>query len=313
MWEGSMGLLIDGQWQERDYDTSQTGGRFMREDAQFRQLVAPGSDAHPPAPGRYHLYVGLACPWAHRVLIVRALKGLEAVVPVSVVHWAIERDGWTFAPGPGVIGDPQGARLLRDVYTRAEPAYTGRVTVPVLWDKHARTIVNNESADIMRILNGAFDQAGAASGDYYPAEHRAEIDLVNERVYATVNNGVYKAGFATTQAAYEEAVTLLFDSLDWLEARLARQDWLVGGVLTEADIRLFTTLVRFDPVYYAHFKCNIRRLTDYPNLMALARRLHALPKVAATIDMFHIKQHYYGSQRTINPMGIVPLGPDALF
>jgi putative glutathione S-transferase len=312
MRKGGMGLLIDGKWQKQEYDTSHSGGRFIRAESQFRHRISADSEDYSPDPGRYRLYVSLACPWAHRVLILRALKGLDAIIPVSVVHWRVLEDGWTFAPGRAVIGDPDGAGFLHEIYTRSAPTYTGRVTVPILWDSRSRTIVNNESAEIMRMMNSAFDGVGADADDYYPAAYRSEIDMVNERVYATVNNGVYMAGFATTQDAYDEAVKRLFESLDWLEQRLQGQHWLVGNRLTEADIRSFTTLIRFDPVYHGHFKCNIRRIADYPNLQAFTERLRVLPKIAATIDMFHIKHHYYESQRTINPSGIVPSGPALL-
>jgi putative glutathione S-transferase len=261
-------------------------------------------------PGRYHLYVSLACPWAHRTLILRRLKGLEAMIPVSVVHWLMLEQGWTFEQGPGVVPDPvHHAALMQQVYLAADRGYTGRVTVPVLWDKHTGTIVSNESSEIIRMFNSAFDDVGALPGDFYPVHLRDDIDAVNQRVYDTVNNGVYKAGFATTQQAYEEAVLPLFDSLDWLEARLAQQRYLVGGQLTEADWRLFTTLVRFDAVYVGHFKCNLRRIVDYPNLWNYTRDLYQTPGVADTVDMAHIKRHYYESHRGLNPTGVVPAGP----
>lgn len=312
-----MGMLVDGVWRDVWYDTSATGGRFVRTDSQFRSWVTPDGSAGPsgeagfPAePGRYHLYVSLACPWAHRTLIVRALKGLEAMVPVSVVHWLMREDGWTFADGPGVIPDPvHGARFLHQVYTAAQADYSGRVTVPVLWDRQRGTIVNNESAEILRMFSTAFDGLGARPGDFYPEDLRAEIDAVNDRVYDGLNNGVYKAGFATAQDAYEEAATAVFETLDWLEARLAQRRWLVGDRLTEADIRLFTTLVRFDEVYHGHFKCNRARIVDYPNLWGFTRELFQLPGVAATVNMDHVKRHYFESHRTINPTGIVPIGP----
>jgi putative glutathione S-transferase len=312
-----MGLLVEGRWQDRWYDTSATGGRFVRSDSQFRSWVtadgAPGPTGEGgfrAEPGRYHLYVSLACPWAHRTLIFRRLKGLEEAIGVSVVHWHMGEQGWTFAPGPGCTGDRlHGLEYLHQVYTRARPDYTGRVTVPVLWDKERGTIVSNESSEIIRMLNGAFDGVGAAPGDYWPVALREAIAAVNERVYATVNNGVYRAGFATTQQAYDEAVAELFASLDWLEERLGRQRWLAGDRLTEADWRLFTTLVRFDAVYVGHFKCNLRRLVDYPRLWAFARELYQWPGIAGTVDLMHIKSHYYGSHRTINPTGIVPRGP----
>ena len=303
-----MGLLVDGQWQDQWYDTSKTGGAFQRSESRFRNHIGPHGP-HPAEPGRYRLYVSLACPWAHRTLIFRALKGLQAMIPVSVVHWRMGAHGWTFAPGPGVIPDPEGAEFLHQVYTRADPAITTRVTVPILWDTHARTIVNNESADIIRMLNTGFDAIGARPGDYYPEPLRPEIDVLNRRIYDTVNNGVYKAGFATTQAAYEAAVAPLFDTLDWLDRHLARRRYLCGDTLTEADWRLFTTLLRFDAVYVGHFKCNIRRLVDYVNLWGYARDLHAHPGIRETVDFQHIKGHYYMSHPTINPSGIVPAGP----
>jgi len=312
-----MGLLVDGQWHDEWYDTDSTGGRFERSAARFRNWITPdgapgpsGEGGFAAAPGRYHLYVSLACPWAHRTLIFRRLKGLEAMVSVSVVHWHMGEQGWTFAPGPGVVADPiHDADYLHQVYTAADAHYSGRVTVPVLWDRERATVVSNESSEIIRMFNSAFDGVGAASGDYYPRELRAEIDAVNDRVYETLNNGVYRAGFATTQEAYEEAVTALFDTLDWLEARLASTAFLVGECLTETDWRAFTTLVRFDAVYHGHFKCNLRRIRDYPALDGYLRRLHAMPGIAETVDFDHIKRHYYGSHKTINPTGIVPLGP----
>lgn len=312
-----MGKLVEGKWHDVWYETAATGGRFQRQDASFRNWITADGTAGPSGSGgfaaeagRYHLYVSLACPWAHRTLIMRALKGLEEMISVSVVNWLMLEEGWTFAPGPGVIGDSVNqARLLHQVYTKADPRYTGRVTVPVLWDKKQATIVNNESAEIIRMLNSAFDHLGAKAGDYYPADLRGEIDAVNARVYDTLNNGVYKAGFATTQAAYEEAIAPLFATLDWLEARLAHQRFLVGNRLTEADIRLFTTLVRFDAVYVGHFRCNLRRIEDYANLSGYLRDLYQWPGIAATVNLQHIKGHYYQSHRSINPNGIVPLGP----
>jgi len=316
-----MGLLVDGVWRDQWYDTKATAGRFERKASSFRNWVtadgAPGPSGEggfPAAVGRYHLYVSLACPWAHRTLIVRALKGLEDMVSLSVVHWFMGAEGWTFADGPGVVPDTvNGRERLHEVYTLADPDYTGRVTVPVLWDKQRATIVSNESSEIIRMFNSAFDGLGAAAGDYYPPALRAKIDAVNARVYDTVNNGVYKAGFATTQGAYEEAVGPLFDTLAWLEARLADRPFLMGEAPTEADWRLFTTLVRFDAVYHGHFKCNRSRIVDHPNLSAYVRRLYAVPGVAATVNFQHIKGHYYESHRSINPTGIVPVGPDVPF
>jgi putative glutathione S-transferase len=310
-----VGALVDGVWQDEPHNI--VGGRFVRRESQFRNWItadgAPGPSGEGgfrAAPGRYHLYVSLACPWAHRTVIFRKLKGLEASVSISIVHWENLADGWSFAPGPGVIPDSvNGARYLHEVYTKAKPTYSGRVTVPVLWDRERRTIVNNESSEIIRMFNSAFDGVGAAPGDYYPAELRGEIDAVNARVYETVNNGVYRCGFANTQEAYDEAVAPLFETLDWMESRLARERYLCGDRLTEADWRAFTTLARFDLVYYSHFKCNLRRIADYPNLWAYARDLYQHPSVAATVDFDHIKRHYYGSQRRVNPTGIVPVGP----
>jgi putative glutathione S-transferase len=312
-----MGLLVEGKWHDQWYDTGATGGRFVRRESQFRNWVTPDGSAGPSGQGgykaeagRYHLYVSLACPWAHRALIFRKLKGLEDMIPLSVVHWLMREEGWTFAPGPGVVPDSiHGARVLHEVYTQANPTYTGRVTVPVLWDKATASIVNNESSEIIRMLGSAFDGIGATPGDYYPQALRDEIDAVNARVYDTVNNGVYKAGFATTQAAYEEAVGPLFDTIDWLDERLGRQRYLCGATVTEADWRLFTTLIRFDAVYVGHFKCNRRRVADYPNLSGYLRELYQWPGVAETVDFAHIKGHYYQSHLNINPTGVVPEGP----
>jgi glutathionyl-hydroquinone reductase len=312
-----MGLLVDGQWVDRWYETKSTNGRFLRKDAAFRNWITADGSAGPSGregfkaeAGRYHLYVSLACPWAHRTLIMRALKGLESMISVSTVHWLMLENGWTFEPGPGVVPDTvNGVRFMHQVYTSTDPTYTGRATVPVLWDKQENTIVNNESSEIIRMLNAAFDGLGATPGDYYPATLRAEIDAVNARVYDTLNNGVYKAGFATTEEAYLEAVRPLFDTLDWLDARLATRRFLLGNTLTEADIRLFTTLIRFDAVYVGHFKCNLRRIIDYPNLSAYTRDIYQWPGVAETVNFEHIKQHYYQSHRSINPTGIVPFGP----
>ena len=314
-----MGLLVDGVWHDKWYDTKATGGRFERSAAQFRNWVTTDGAAGPSGrsgfkaeAGRYHLYVSYACPWAHRTLIFRALKRLDRHISLSVVHWHMAENGWTFAAGDGVIPDPiVRAEFMHQVYTAADPKYSGRVTVPVLWDKQQKTIVSNESPEIIRMFNSAFDALPGvdASLDFYPEDLRAEIDAVNARVYATVNNGVYRAGFATSQQAYEEAARELFDSLDWLEARLARRRYVAGNVITEADWRLFTTLLRFDPVYNTHFKCNLRRLVDYPNLWNYTRELYQMPGVAPTVRLDHIKRHYWGSHRNINPSGIVPLGP----
>ena len=312
-----MGLLQEGKWVDHWYQTKDTGGRFVRKSASFRNWITSDGNAGPSGTGgfkaeigRYHLYVSLACPWAHRTLILRSLKGLEPFISVSVVHWFMAGDGWTFEPGEGVIPDTiNGFKFLHQVYTAAAPDYSGRVTVPVLWDKKSKTIVSNESSEIIRMLNNAFDDLGAKPLDYYPQEFRSEIDDINKRVYSSLNNGVYKCGFATTQAAYEEALIPLFDTLDWLEEKLSSNRYLLGNFITEADWRLFTTLVRFDPVYFGHFKCNIRRLMDYPNLSGYVRDLYQVPGVAETVNMQHIKKHYYGSHETINPTRIIPAGP----
>jgi len=312
-----MGLLVAGKWTDRWYDTSASGGRFVRQESAFRNWITPDGAPGPTGKGgfagergRYHLYVSLACPWAHRTLIFRALKGLESAISLSVVNWLMGDQGWTFEPAPGVIPDClSGAKRLYEIYLRANQTYTGRVTVPVLWDKQTGEIVSNESSEIIRMFNSAFDKVGAAPGDYYPAELRGMIDELNRLIYDNVNNGVYKAGFATTQQAYEEAVRPLFATLDNLDARLATQRYLCGDRLTEADWRLFTTLVRFDAVYVGHFKCNLRRIVDYSNLWGYARELYQYPGVKATVSFTHIKNHYYQSHRTINPTGIVPIGP----
>ncbi len=312
-----MGLLVDGQWQDKWYDTEASGGRFVREDAGFRNWVTADGSAGPTGVGgfkaeanRYHLYVSLACPWAHRTTIYRKLKGLEDMISLSVVHPFMGDKGWTFAEGAGVIADPiVNASYLYEVYVAAKPNYTGRVTVPILWDKKTHTIVSNESSEIIRMLNSAFDEAGATDVNFLPKALLAEIDTINEFVYSAVNNGVYKAGFATTEAAYKEAVVTLFDALDTLEARLADQRYLLGDTVTEADWRLFTTLVRFDAVYVGHFKCNIRRIVDYPNLWGYLRDLYQVPGIAETVSIEHIKAHYYTSHANINPTRIIPVGP----
>ena len=316
-----MGLLIDGVWHDRGTDTESTGGRFLRRDARFRNWVTPdgapgpsGEGGFKAESGRYHLYVSYACPWAHRTLIFRKLKRLEDAIPVSVVHWHMGAEGWEFRDGPGCTPDTaNGARALREVYLKAKPDYSGRVTVPVLWDTQRATIVSNESSEIIRMFNAAFNALGDAALDFYPEDLRAEIDAINARVYASVNNGVYRCGFATSQDAYEEAFDALFETLDDLEDRLARQRYLLGERLTEADWRLFTTLLRFDPVYVGHFKCNQRRLADYPNLWGYTRELYQVPGVAETVNLDHIKRHYYGSHESINPSGIVPKGPEIDF
>ncbi|WP_291298439.1 glutathione S-transferase family protein [Elioraea sp.] len=312
-----MGLLIDGSWTDGRPDAKGGEGRFVRALSGFRNWVtadgAPGptgTGGFRAEPGRYHLYVAYACPWAHRTLIYRAIKGLDGMISISVVHWLMAENGWSFTDGPGVIPDGvNGARHIHEVYTKADARYTGRATVPVLWDKARGTIVSNESSEIIRMLNSAFDCVGAAPGDTYPESLRGEIDTLNERIYETVNNGVYKAGFATTKAAYEEAVVPLFETLDWLDARLATRRYLTGEAITEADWRLLPTLLRFDAVYVGHFKCNVRRIADYPNLSGYMRDLYAQPGIAETFNIDHAKRHYYESHRGINPTGIVPAGP----
>lgn len=311
-----MGLLVDGQWQDRWYENSQDG-EFQREQAQRRNWVTrdgspgpDGQDAVRAEAGRFHLYVSLACPWAHRTLIYRKLKQLEPLIDVSVVSWLMGDQGWTFDQATGSSGDAlDGLRYLHQRYTSDDPRYTGRVTVPVLWDRQAGCIVNNESAEIIRIFNEAFDELTGSRLDLYPTPLRAEIDRLNDRIYPAVNNGVYRAGFATSQKAYEAAFDQLFAELDYLEQRLERSRYLTGEYLTEADWRLFTTLVRFDAVYHGHFKCNLRRIRDYPNLSNWLRELYQWPGIADTVDLGHIKHHYYASHRHINPTGIVPKGP----
>lgn len=316
-----MGLLVDGQWRDDWYDTKATKGRFVRKAPSFRHWVTSDGRAGPSGEagfkaehGRYHLYVSMACPWAHRTLVFRSLKGLEELIPISAVNAYMGDEGWTFADGDEVIADSVNqASHLHQIYTRAQSDYTGRVTVPVLWDKERQTIVSNESPEIIRMFNSAFDALGAKPGDYYPEELRAEIDELNAVIYPSINNGVYRAGFATTQEAYEEAVTELFTALDDLELILSTKRYLTGPKITEADWRLFTTLVRFDAAYYGHFKCNQRRIVDYDNLWGYLRDLYQQPGIAATVKIDHVKQHYYGSHRNINPTGIVPLGPSIDF
>ncbi|WP_113913346.1 glutathione S-transferase family protein [Roseovarius dicentrarchi] len=312
-----MGLLVDGEWHDQWYDTSSRGGKFVRGDSQFRNWITPdgapgptGTGGFKAEAGRYHLYVSLACPWANRALILRSLKGLEDAISVSVVHPHMGENGWTFQPGPGVIADPVGdADYMYQVYLRADPEYSGRVTVPVLWDLQQGTIVNNESAEIIRMLNSAFDGIATKSEDYTPEDLLPQIDEINAFTYDAINNGVYKAGFATDQKVYEDEVTALFSALDTLEDKLGKQRFLVGDRITEADWRLFTTLIRFDAVYHGHFKCNLRQLMDYENLWSYTRELYQWPGVAETVNFDHIKQHYYTSHDTINPNRIVPAGP----
>jgi putative glutathione S-transferase len=310
-----MGLLVNGAWQD---DISRTkDGHFIRPSTSFRNFVTADGSAGPsgeggfPADaGRYHLYISLACPWAHRTLIFRSLKKLENAISVSVAEPLYGKTGWEFGAARGGTRDQvNGKATLAEIYLLADPHYTGRVSVPVLWDKKRRAIVNNESSEIIRMLNSAFDAFTNVRTDYYPAELRAEIDRINEIVYSNVNNGVYRAGFATSQKAYEEAARAIFATFDQLEDRLSRQRYLAGHEITEADWRLFPTLVRFDTVYYSHFKCNLRRVADYPNLWNYLRDLYQVPGIAETVSIDHIKRHYYGSQRQVNPTGIVPIGP----
>jgi putative glutathione S-transferase len=315
--EHNMGLLVEGKWSTDWYDTKSTDGKFVRKDAHFRNWITADGKAGPTGIGgfnaesnRYLLYISLACPWAHRTLIFRALKGLEKMISVSVVNAYMGDEGWSFKPGKGVVADSvNNVSNLHEIYTLAMPDYTGRVTVPILWDKQQETIVSNESADIIRMFNSAFDDVGAAAGDYYPTHLRAEINETNELVYHSINNGVYKAGFATTQAAYDEAVQDVFLALEKIEHRLSSQRYLTGTQSTEADWRLFTTLVRFDAVYVGHFKCNKKRIADYPALSNYVRDLYQTSGVADTVDLEYIKAHYYGSHETINPTRIIPLGP----
>ena len=316
-----MGLLVDGQWHDQWYDTKSSGGRFVRSQSQFRNWVTADGEPGPTGeggfkaePGRYHLYVSWACPWAHRTIIYRRLKGLEDVISMSVVNAYMGPEGWTFEPGPGVVADDiNGASRLHQVYTKADPTYSGRVTVPVLWDKQRKTMVSNESADIIRMLNTAFNDVGGNDLDLYPADVQAEIDELNDFIYPNVNNGVYRAGFATEQGPYDEAVRALFAALDRLEGRLATRRYLTGERISEADWRLFTTLVRFDAVYVGHFKCNIRELRDYPNLWGYLRDLYQQPGIADTVDIDYIKEHYYRSQVAVNPTGVIPAGPSIDF
>ena len=313
-----MGHLDNGVWKDQWYDTKSTGGAFKRSTAGFRNWITAdgragpsGEDGFAAESGRYHLYVSLACPWAHRTLIFRAIKGLEDHINISVVHPDMLSDGWTFDTDfPGATGDTlYGLPFARDIYLKADPKVSGRVTVPILWDKQRETIVSNESSEIIRMVNSAFDGLTGNRDDYWPEPLRDDIAMVNDRVYDTVNNGVYKSGFATTQEAYDAAVIPLFESLDWLEERLSSQRYLVGDQITEADWRLFTTLVRFDAVYHLHFKCNRRRITDYPNLWAYTRELYQVPGVAGTVNLDHIVRHYHYSHETINPYRIIPINP----
>jgi putative glutathione S-transferase len=316
-----MGLLIEGQWYTDWYDTKSTGGKFKRADSSFRNWITVDGSPGPTGEGgfkaqadRYHLYVSLACPWAHRTLIFRKLKGLESMISVSTVNSFMGDEGWTFDTGNGVNIDTINRKAkMYEIYTQALKTYTGRVTVPVLWDRQKATIVNNESSEIIRMFNSAFDEIGAIEGDFYPIEKRQEIDSINELVYHKINNGVYKSGFATTQEAYNEAVTELFAALEQIEEILTSKRYLTGNQITEADWRLFTTLVRFDAVYVGHFKCNKKRIVDYPALSNYFRELYQYPGIADTVDFEHIKHHYYASHKSINPTGIVPDGPELDF
>ncbi|WP_318455029.1 glutathione S-transferase family protein [Photobacterium leiognathi] len=316
-----MGLLVDGKWHTDWYDTKSTGGKFERKASSFRNWITKdgsagitGEAGFKAEPNRYHLYVSLACPWAHRAIIYRQLKGLDSMIPMSVVNAYMGENGWNFEAGDGVVADPIfNAQFLHQIYTQADPDYTGRVTVPVLWDKHKQSIVSNESADIIRMLNSAFDDVGAVKVDFYPQALRQQIDELNDFVYANINNGVYRAGFATTQEAYDEAVIALFDALEVIEQRLSTQRYLLGEHITEADWRLFTTLVRFDAVYVGHFKCNLKRIVDFPHLWGYVRDLYQVEGVAQTVDIDYIKAHYYGSHETINPTRIIPKGPELDF
>lgn len=313
-----MGLLINGKWCDQWYDTKSTNGAFERSVAQFRNWITKdgsagpsGKDGFKAETGRYHLYASYACPWVHRVLIYRMLKGLEDMIDVSFVHWYMAENGWTFhKDDDGIVGDNLfDLEFAHQLYTKADPNYSGRVTVPILWDKQRNTIVSNESSEIIRMLNSAFDNIGASRGDYYPKLLQGDIDKLNERIYNTVNNGVYKSGFSTTQKAYEDAVYPLFETLNWLDERLETFRFLLGNDPTEADWRLFPTLYRFDSVYFSHFKCSINRIVDFPNLWAYTRKLYQWPGINKTVNMNHARMHYYQSHETINPTRIVPVSP----
>ncbi len=317
-----MGLLIDGQWHDHWYDTENTGGRFERKESHYRNWITAdgsagprGEDGFKAEAGRYHLYVSYACPWAHRTLVMRAWKGLEQHISVSAVHPLMLEHGWEFRTDFNQAdGDPlYGLEKLYQLYQKANPTCTGQVTVPVLWDKQRQTIVSNESSEIIRMLNNAFDGIGAQPGDYYPVALRDRIDELNEKIYPRVNNGVYRAGFATRQQAYDEAVHELFDTLEELEQHLAENRYLTGNTLTEADLRLWTSLLRFDAVYVTHFKCDRKRIADYPNLNGLLRDIYQMPGVAETVHMDHIRNHYFRSHPTINPYGILSIGPEQDF
>ncbi len=317
-----MGVLIEGKWHDVGYDTKSHGGRFIRSESQFRNWITKdggsglsGCAGFNATPGRYHLYASYACPWVHRTLIYRSLKGLEPMIDVSFVHWLMGKDGWTFqAEDEGIVGDKLFQfDFAHQIYTKADPKYSGRVTVPILWDKETNTIVSNESSEIIRMFNTAFDEVGATPGDYYPEDKREEIDALNALIYTNINNGVYKCGFATTQAAYNEAIKPMFETLDTLEARLSKQAFLCGDTPLEADWRFFPTLFRFDAIYVGHFKCAKKRIQDYPNLSRYAKALFSWPGIAKTTYMKHAKRHYYESHKNINPCGIVPIDSEPQF
>ena len=300
-----MGVLIDGEWREEPAGKG-SSGEFVRQASQFRDRIsADGSSGFPAVAGRYHLFVSRACPWCHRTMILRILKRLEKIISISYVEPAMLEHGWSFAQPDSLTG----ARHVYELYSQADPLFTGRATVPVLWDKETNTIVNNESSDILRMFNSEFDDLTHELTNYYPDALAGEIDEVNGRIYETVNNGVYRAGFATSQKAYETAVAQLFGSLEWLERRLTFQRYLIGDLLTEADWRLFPTLVRFDAVYYGHFKCNLRHVYEFPALWGYTRELYQMPGIAQTVSLEEYKAHYYGSHRKLNPSGIIPVGP----
>ncbi|MEE9319805.1 MAG: glutathione S-transferase family protein [Granulosicoccus sp.] len=313
-----MGLLQDGKWVDRWYDNKSSKGRFVRSDAVFRSWITADGSPGPSGEGgfraeanRYHLYISHACPWAHRTMIFRSLKGLQKMLPISVVHWFMGADGWTFQTADGVIADSvNGSQYMHQIYTKAVANFSGRVTVPVLWDKRSESIVSNESSEINRMFNSAFDAIGAKPGDYYPAKLRSEIDSINSRIYDTLNNGVYRAGFATSQQAYDEAITPLFETLDWLDNTLSTNRFVTGTTLTEADWRLFTTLIRFDPIYFSHFKCSKKRIADYANLSRYLKQLIEWPGIRETINMEHARKHYFTSHVSINPSGILPISAE---
>ena len=313
-----MGLIQNGQWVDQWYDTKSSGGEYRRQDSRFRSWITANGEAGPTGEagfkaekGRYHLYVSLACPWAHRTLIFRQLKNLQEYIDVTMVDAVMLENGWEFS---SYQQEPlYDFNYAYQLYLKADSQYEGRVTVPILWDKKTETIVNNESSEIIRMFNSAFNHLTGNSDDYYPAELHEEIDAINDRVYDSINNGVYRAGFATTQEAYEKAFHQLFDALDWVEGLLTAQRYLTGERITEADWRLFTTLIRFDAVYFGHFKTNKRLLSSYPAISGFVRELYQVPGVAGTVDFEHIKTHYYASHLTINPTGVIPLGPEQDF